>query len=61
MSALRYAAVAAVATLVGAAGARTSGVGRAAGPDSVTTHGEWVKYGRGSDSIRAYVAYPERK
>jgi carboxymethylenebutenolidase len=29
----------------------------------VTTHGEWVTYGKpGSrDSIRAYVAYPERK
>ncbi|HEX3275031.1 MAG TPA: dienelactone hydrolase family protein [Gemmatimonadales bacterium] len=60
MSALRYAAVAATAALVGAAGARTAGVGPA-GPDSVTTHGEWVKYARGTDSIRAYVAYPERK
>jgi carboxymethylenebutenolidase len=30
-------------------------------PDKVTTHGEWVKYARGTDSIRAYVAYPERK
>ena len=28
---------------------------------AVTTHGEWVKYARGADSIRAYVAYPERK
>lgn len=27
----------------------------------VTTHGEWVYIKRGSDSIRAYVAYPERK
>ena len=27
----------------------------------MTTHGEWVKYARGTDSIRAYVAYPERK
>ena len=29
----------------------------------VTTHGEWVTYARPgtSDSIRAYVAYPERK
>lgn len=26
----------------------------------VTTHGEWVKIPRGADSIRAYVAYPER-
>lgn len=31
----------------------------AAGP---TTHGEWVKFANASgDSIRAYVAYPERK
>lgn len=29
--------------------------------DAVTTHGEWVTYARGTDSIRAYVAYPERK
>jgi carboxymethylenebutenolidase len=29
--------------------------------DSVTTHGEWVSIKRGRDSIRAYVAYPERK
>ena len=29
--------------------------------DAITTHGEWVKFpnGRG-DSVRAYVAYPER-
>ena len=27
----------------------------------VTTHGEWVSIKRGRDSIRAYVAYPERK
>jgi carboxymethylenebutenolidase len=27
----------------------------------VTTHGEWVSIKRGSHSIRAYVAYPERK
>lgn len=30
--------------------------------DAVTTHGEWVKFANASgDSIRAYVAYPERK
>ena len=28
--------------------------------DSVTTHGEWVSIKQGKDSIRAYVAYPER-
>ena len=27
----------------------------------VTTHGEWIYIKRGHDSIRAYVAYPERK
>ena len=27
----------------------------------VTTHGEWVYIKRGRDSIRTYVAYPERK
>ncbi|MES2304859.1 MAG: dienelactone hydrolase family protein [Gemmatimonadota bacterium] len=30
--------------------------------DPVTTHGEWVKFANAKgDSIRAYVAYPERK
>jgi carboxymethylenebutenolidase len=29
--------------------------------DSITTHGEWVKIKRGNETIRAYVAYPERK
>jgi carboxymethylenebutenolidase len=29
--------------------------------DSVTTHGEWVKIKRDNQTIRAYVAYPERK
>jgi carboxymethylenebutenolidase len=29
--------------------------------DPVTTHGEWVWIRNGSDSVRAYVAYPERK
>jgi carboxymethylenebutenolidase len=32
---------------------------QAAGP--VTNHGEWVKIKRGKNTIRAYVAYPERK
>jgi carboxymethylenebutenolidase len=61
MSILSYAAVAASALAVGAAGAWA--VKRPAAPrlDPVTTHGEWVKYARGTDSIRAYVAYPERK
>ena len=30
------------------------------GLDPVTTHGEWVWIKRQSDSVRAYVAYPER-
>jgi carboxymethylenebutenolidase len=30
--------------------------------DAVTTHGEWVKFPNAKgDSVRAYVAYPERK
>jgi carboxymethylenebutenolidase len=34
----------------------------AMGRDTVTTHGEWVKFTNAAgDSIRAYVAYPERK
>jgi carboxymethylenebutenolidase len=30
-------------------------------PQQPTTHGEWVTIRRGADSLRAYVAYPERK
>jgi carboxymethylenebutenolidase len=58
-----YAAVFSLALAVGAGGAWV-----ARGPtrgiiakDAVTTHGEWVKIPRGSEVIRAYVAYPERK
>lgn len=32
-----------------------------AGQAPATTHGEWVKIKRGTQTIRAYVAYPERK
>ena len=64
--ALSYALVALIAALAGAAGTWLHAVkGRArpavAAPDSVTTHGEWVKIKRGDQIIRAYVAYPERK
>ena len=52
--------LAAVAAL--AAGACSgSRSGSAAPMDAVTTHGEWVSIRRGADSIRAYVAYPERR
>ena len=40
---------------------RTPVADSARGQDPVTTHGEWVYIKRGPDSIRAYVAYPERK
>jgi carboxymethylenebutenolidase len=62
-----YVLVSLIALLIGAAAMWTyegdkpvSGV-PAVGKDSVTTHGEWVSIKRGRDSIRAYVAYPERK
>jgi carboxymethylenebutenolidase len=58
MRAIPYLAVAAGAVLVGAAGANA--VRRVAAP-APTTHGEWVYIKKGADSIRAYVAYPERK
>ena len=58
MRALYYVAVAAGAILVGAAGANAV---RRAEPPVATTHGEWVYIEKGADSIRAYVAYPERK
>jgi carboxymethylenebutenolidase len=35
--------------------------GTAAAQGKTTTHGEWVHIRKGADSIRAYVAYPERK
>jgi carboxymethylenebutenolidase len=45
-----------------AAGSSDSGpVIGARGLDSITSHGEWVKIKRGKETIRAYVAYPERK
>jgi carboxymethylenebutenolidase len=63
MSLFSYVAVAGLAVSAGAGGAWL--VQRAPGGEvrsnAVTTHGEWVKYARGTDSIRAYVAYPERK
>jgi carboxymethylenebutenolidase len=58
MRALSYLALAAGAMLVGAAGADAV---RRAEPATATTHGEWVYIKKGPDSIRAYVAYPERK
>jgi carboxymethylenebutenolidase len=58
-----YAAVFGLALALGAGGAwlaRGHDRGLIA-KDAVTTHGEWVKIPRGSEVIRAYVAYPERK
>ena len=58
-----YAAVFGIALALGAGGAWLAR-GRDRGliaKDAVTTHGEWVKIPRGSEVIRAYVAYPERK
>ncbi len=46
------------ALVVAACASRTS----SSNPSSVTTHGEWIKYANAAgDSVRAYVAYPERK
>lgn len=39
----------------------TSAALAGSGRSLVTTHGEWVKIKRGNKTIRAYVAYPERK
>ena len=56
-----------VALLIGATAmwTRKGEGGPAAAPkadsNTVTTHGEWVYIKRGRDSVRAYVAYPERK
>jgi len=60
-----YVLVALVALLIGAVAMQSYGPGDGESPeiftDRVTTHGEWVSIKRGRDSIRAYVAYPERK
>jgi carboxymethylenebutenolidase len=64
--AVSYALIALIAALAGAAGMWLHATkGRTApaltGNNAVTTHGEWVKIKRGNETIRAYVAYPERK
>jgi carboxymethylenebutenolidase len=58
---LSYAGIALVAMVAGGAIARAATSRGAGHLDAVTTHGEWVHIRRGADSIRAYVAYPERK
>ncbi len=54
-----YALVAALSLVLGAAGSYLLRAGKPLDP--ITTHGEWVYVKKGADSIRAYVAYPERK
>ncbi|HEY4647734.1 MAG TPA: dienelactone hydrolase family protein [Gemmatimonadales bacterium] len=58
-----YVLVAVIAAAAGAAGmwahARQPAAARSLDP--VTTHGEWVKIKKGNETVRAYVAYPERK
>jgi carboxymethylenebutenolidase len=59
-----YVLVAAVAMALGALGAtvwRRAAAKPTRGLDPITTHGEWVYIKNGTDSVRAYVAYPERK
>lgn len=46
--------------LLGSCASRGSGAPDATSSDAVTTHGEWIRIARGSDSIRAYMAFPER-
>jgi carboxymethylenebutenolidase len=56
-----YAVVAALAAAVGGSMALMARGRQFARHDAVTTHGEWVKIPRGTDTVRAYIAYPERK
>ena len=60
-----YVLIGLVALLIGATAMWTYTGGPGKPPqtvgDSVTTHGEWVYIKRNRDSVRAYVAYPERK
>lgn len=56
--------LAGIALLLGTAGgAAIASQHRSVPPtDAVTTHGEWVKYANAKgDSVRAYIAYPERQ
>src|SRR5918992_2611360 len=57
------AVIAFLAALVGAAAMWLTGGSRSPSVrlDPVTTHGEWVSIKKGKETIRAYVAYPERK
>ena len=59
--AVSYVVIALLAAAVGALGTWTLQGHGATRLDAVTTHGEWVYIKRGVDSIRAYVAYPERR
>ena len=64
--AVSYALVVSIAVLAAGAGmwlqaGRGTTIHSSAVHDSVTTHGEWVKIKKGNETIRAYVAYPERK
>jgi hypothetical protein len=60
--AVSYIVVALLAGALGAAGMWLHGYRGTGRPlDPVTTHGEWVKIKKGAETIRAYVAYPERK
>jgi carboxymethylenebutenolidase len=56
-----YAVVAALAAAVGGSVAWMARGRQPARHDAVTTHGEWVKIPRGVDTLRAYIAYPERR
>ena len=55
-----YVLIGLIAAMLGAAGTYALQRYEAHHLDPVTTHGEWVSIKRGADSIRAYVAYPER-
>ncbi|MEO8200731.1 MAG: dienelactone hydrolase family protein [Gemmatimonadota bacterium] len=55
-----YILIAVMATVVGASGTWFLRRPHLA-TDAITTHGEWVHFRSGTDSVRAYVAYPERK
>ena len=50
----------AAAIVVVACAPRAAGAPDTSSSNTVTTHGEWIRIARGTDSIRAYLAYPER-
>lgn len=58
---LLVAGVAVTAGVLGTWALRQQPAATSPARDTVTTHGEWVRIPRGPDTLRAYLAFPERR